>query len=65
VPNPKRKFSRARRDHRRANWKLTAPTLVRCNKPDCDGMHLSHHVCPQCGTYGPEHRQVLAMSREA
>ena len=33
---PKRKMSKARRDQRRANWKLTAPGFV---------------SCPQCGYY--------------
>ena len=32
---PKRKTSKARRDQRRANWKLTAPG----------------YVCPECGYY--------------
>ena len=27
---PKRKMSKARRDSRRANWKLTVPGLVEC-----------------------------------
>ena len=35
---PKRKTSKARRDQRRANWKLEAPGLP-------------HHVCPECGYY--------------
>ena len=30
---PKRKMSKARRDSRRANWKLTVPGLVEC--PEC------------------------------
>ena len=30
---PKRKMTKARRDSRRANWKLTAPNLVEC--PQC------------------------------
>ena len=29
---PKRKTSKARRDKRRANWKLTVPTLVECTQ---------------------------------
>lgn len=61
MPNPKGKFSKARRDKRRANWKLTAPTLVKCNNPACDSMHMPHHVCPSCGTYNG--RQVLQLRR--
>ena len=29
---PKNKTSKARRDKRRANWKMTAPNLVKCSK---------------------------------
>ena len=29
---PKNKSSRSHRDKRRANWKMTAPTLVKCSK---------------------------------
>ena len=29
---PKNKSSKARRDKRRANWKMTAPALVKCSK---------------------------------
>ena len=29
---PKNKSSKARRDSRRANWKMSAPTLVKCSK---------------------------------
>ena len=29
---PKNKSSKARRDKRRANWKMTVPGLVKCSK---------------------------------
>ena len=29
---PKNKSSKGRRDKRRANWKMTAPALVKCSK---------------------------------
>lgn len=61
MPNPKRRHSRTRRDKRRAHWKLTLPTLVRCNTPGCDGTHMSHYVCPVCGKY--DGRQVLTLRR--
>ena len=44
---PKRKMTKARRDSRRANWKLTAP--VEC--PQCHEMKMPHRVCPECGYY--------------
>ncbi|MCL6595311.1 MAG: 50S ribosomal protein L32 [Firmicutes bacterium] len=47
---PKRKLSKARTARRRAaNWRLEAPTLVRCAR--CRSLKLPHHVCPTCGTY--------------
>ncbi len=46
---PKRKMSKARRDKRRANWKLTAPGLVEC--PQCHEQKMPHRVCSHCGTY--------------
>ena len=39
---PKRKMSKARRDSRRANWKLTVPGLVEC--PQCHEMKMPHRI---------------------
>ena len=44
---PKRKMSKARRDRRRANWKLEAPGYVAC--PQCHEPKMPHHVCTECG----------------
>ena len=57
---PKRKTSKARRDQRRANWKVSAPSIVEC--PKCHAKKLSHRVCKQCGYYGEE--QVIVMDKE-
>ncbi len=46
---PKRKTSKARRDKRRANWKLSIPGMVAC--PNCGELKLSHRVCKACGNY--------------
>lgn len=46
---PKRKMSKARRDKRRANWKLTVPGMVAC--PQCHELKMPHRVCPACGSY--------------
>ena len=54
---PKRKISKARRDSRRANWKLDKPAVVEC--PHCHEMKLPHRVCKNCGYYNG--RQVIAV----
>ncbi|MBI1976585.1 MAG: 50S ribosomal protein L32 [Candidatus Omnitrophica bacterium] len=46
---PKRKFSRSRRDKRRANWKLKSPQLSLCS--NCQKPRLPHRACPNCGYY--------------
>lgn len=46
---PKRKTSKARRDKRRANWKLSVPGMVAC--PQCGELKMPHRVCKACGTY--------------
>ncbi len=45
---PKRRTSKARRDKRRANWKLVLPGMVKC--PKCQEFKLPHRVCKACGT---------------
>ena len=37
---PKNKSSKGRRDKRRANWKMTAPALVKCSK--CGELMMPH-----------------------
>ncbi|NLP46128.1 MAG: 50S ribosomal protein L32 [Epulopiscium sp.] len=46
---PKRKTSKAKRNQRRANWKLTTPNLSKCSK--CGELMMPHRVCKSCGTY--------------
>jgi len=55
---PKRKVSKARRDKRRANWKLSVPNLVKC--PKCSELMMPHRACKACGTY--KNRQVLSVA---
>ena len=43
---PKNKSSKARRDKRRANWKMSAPNLVKCRE-----LMMPHRVCKACGSY--------------
>ena len=46
---PKNKTSRGRRDKRRANWKMSVTSLVKC--PKCGELMLPHRVCKACGSY--------------
>lgn len=50
MGNPARKFSKGRRDRRRAQtFKLSLPGIVEC--PQCHEMKLAHRVCKICGYY--------------
>ncbi|MBE7026132.1 MAG: 50S ribosomal protein L32 [Ruminococcaceae bacterium] len=55
---PKGKVSKARRDKRRANWKLEAPNLVKC--PNCQELTMPHRVCGNCGFY--KGREVIKVA---
>ena len=57
---PKRRFSRSRRDKRRLQQNLTAPTLTRC--PGCGASIVAHRVCSACGSY--RGRQVIPVEAE-
>lgn len=46
---PKRKTSKARRNKRKANWKLSALNLATC--PKCGELAMPHRACKACGTY--------------
>ena len=46
---PKNKSSKARRDSRRANWKMKVPNLVKGSK--CGELMMPHRVCKACGSY--------------
>lgn len=57
---PKRKKSRSRTRHRKAQWmKTTAPTITRCTQ--CNSPVRPHTACVICGTY--RGRQVLEPQR--
>jgi large subunit ribosomal protein L32 len=47
---PKRKMSRSRTRHRKAQWlKLGKPTIATCAR--CKAPTRPHTVCATCGTY--------------
>ena len=54
---PKNKSSKGRRDSRRANWKMTAPNLVKCSK--CGELMMPHRVCKACGSYNK--KEIVAV----
>ncbi len=49
---PKVKVSKARRNSRKANWKVASPSVVKC--PHCHEYTLPHKVCSKCGYYKGE-----------
>ncbi len=51
MANPRRKISRSKRDHRRANWmgNLISTSLSTC--PNCGEPKQSHRACLSCGYY--------------
>jgi large subunit ribosomal protein L32 len=50
---PKRKMSRSRTRHRKAQWlRINAPTTTVC--PRCKAHMRPHTVCAECGTYKGE-----------
>ena len=55
---PKNKSSKARRDKRRANWKMSAPNLVKCSK--CGALMMPHRVCKSCGSYNK--KEIVAVA---
>lgn len=55
---PKGKVSKARRNKRRANWKLDAPNMIEC--PQCREYIMPHTVCKFCGYYNGKEVVVKA-----
>ena len=53
---PKNKTSKARRDKRRANWKMSATNLVKCSK--CGALMMPHRECKACGSYNK--KEIIA-----
>ncbi len=49
---PKNRTSKARKNKRRANWKMEAINLVKC--PKCGELMMPHRVCKNCGSYNKE-----------
>lgn len=61
MGNPARRFSKGRRDRRRAQtFKLSLPGIVEC--PQCHEMKLAHRVCKNCGYYNG--KEVIKVAEE-
>ena len=54
---PKNKHSKARRDSKRANWKMAVPGLVKCST--CGSLMMPHRVCKACGKYNK--KEIVAL----
>lgn len=52
---PKHRKSKMKSRMRRAQYKASSATVVRC--PQCDEPKMPHRACPSCGTY--RDRQVI------
>jgi large subunit ribosomal protein L32 len=46
---PKQRQSHSRTSKRRAQHKISSPSLAHC--PQCNAPRLPHRVCPECGYY--------------
>ncbi len=53
---PKKKMSRSRTRRRKAQWKVSAPTVATCSQ--CGAKHVPHRVCHECGSYNG--REIIA-----
>ena len=58
---PKNKHSKSRRDMKHAQWKMSAPTLVKCSK--CGALMKPHQVCKACGCSNK--REIIKVGAEA
>ena len=59
---PKRKKSKAMRDHRRAQWMRSVPVPQVNSCPRCQEPKLPHRVCAACGYY--KDRTVIETGNE-
>lgn len=60
MAHPMRKHSRARRDKRRSQWKLTLAGTTQCLQ--CGKRILPHRVCASCGYY--RGKQVIVVAKK-
>ena len=59
---PKGKVSKARRNSRKACWKVSTPSIVEC--PQCHEPKVPHRVCSKCGYYNGEQKVVVEKEKK-
>ncbi len=59
---PKGKVSKARRNSRKANWKISTPSMVEC--PHCHELKANHRVCRKCGYYDGQQKVVVEKEKK-
>ncbi|MEK9658009.1 MAG: 50S ribosomal protein L32 [bacterium] len=52
---PKKRHSKSRKRIKKANWKISTPTLRAC--PNCGELGIPYQICKSCGFY--KNKQVL------
>ena len=57
---PKGKISKARRNSRKANWKISTPSISEC--PHCHELKANHRVCKNCGYY--DGKEIIAVKEK-
>ena len=57
---PKNRTSKARKNSRRANWKMETVSFAKC--PKCGELVLPHRVCKNCGSYNQ--KEIIKVSNE-
>jgi len=57
---PKGKVSKARRNSRKANWKIASPSIVECTH--CHEFTQPHKVCTKCGYY--DGKEVIKVKKD-
>lgn len=57
---PKNRTSKARKNSRRANWKMSGTNLVKCSK--CGELTMPHRVCKNCGSYNK--KEIITIENE-
>lgn len=57
---PARRVSHQRKNSRRANLKVKAPTTVKC--PNCGEVQVPHRACTSCGFY--KGKEVIKSTEE-